>query len=164
MEVYCRILFLFLLSHTFPWMNKFLFTENVFLPCLIKQESCRSSHCSGAANDHVTAFFQDRPILVFSHNLRYSLLKNTRYPNLWPPCGGIWSNSIILSFMGKYSSQGLSFFSTMAYIFWTAYVNYLKFGIKISATIKIRGNFELSKFKLPWLLDDVITKGQNFKK
>ena len=23
------------LSHMFPWMNKLLFTENIFLPCLI---------------------------------------------------------------------------------------------------------------------------------
>ena len=37
--------FLFLLSHMFPWMNKFLITENIFLPRLIKQESCRSWHC-----------------------------------------------------------------------------------------------------------------------
>ena len=37
-------LFSFLLSHMFPWMNKFLFTENNFLPRLINQESCRSSH------------------------------------------------------------------------------------------------------------------------
>ena len=37
---------------------------------------------SGAANDYVAAFFQDRPIFVFSENLGYSLLKNARYPNL----------------------------------------------------------------------------------
>ena len=36
--------FRFLLSHMFPWMNKFLITENIFLPRLIKQGSCRSSH------------------------------------------------------------------------------------------------------------------------
>ena len=59
---------------------------------------------SGAANNHVTAFFQDRPIFCFSDNLGYSLLKNTRYPNLWPPYRGIWSNSIILSFVDKYRS------------------------------------------------------------
>ena len=58
---------------------------------------------SGAANDHVTAFFEDRPTFSFSADLGYSLLKNAPYPNLWPPYGGIWSNSIILSFMGKYS-------------------------------------------------------------
>ena len=34
-----------LLSHIFPWMNKFFITENIFLPRLLKQESCRSSHC-----------------------------------------------------------------------------------------------------------------------
>ena len=28
--------FLFLLSHMFPWMNKFLITENMFLPRLVK--------------------------------------------------------------------------------------------------------------------------------
>ena len=72
---------------------------------------------SGAATDHVAAFFQDRTIIVFSDNLGYSLLKNSRYPNLWPPCGGIWSNSTILSFMGIYSSRGLVFFSPMTYIF-----------------------------------------------
>ena len=55
-------------------------------------------------------FFQDRPIFVFSDNLGYSLLKNARYPILWPPHGGIWSNSIIVNFMGKYSLQGLDFF------------------------------------------------------
>ena len=37
--------FLFLLSHMFPWMKKFLITENMFLPRLVKQKSCRSSHC-----------------------------------------------------------------------------------------------------------------------
>ena len=65
---------------------------------------------SGAANDHVAAFFQDRPIFVFSDNLGYPLLKNAWYPNLLPPCGGIRLNSIILSFMDKYSSRGLVFF------------------------------------------------------
>ena len=44
-KVYYRILFLFLLSRMLPWMNKFLITENIFLPRLIQQESCRSSHC-----------------------------------------------------------------------------------------------------------------------
>ena len=39
----------------------------------------------------------------------------------------------------------------MTYIFWTAYVNYLKLGIKIASTIKVQ-----SMFKLPWLLDNVI--------
>ena len=68
------------------------------------------NYISGAANDHVAAFFQDRPIFVFSDNLGYSLLANARYPNLCLPCGGIWSNSLILSFMGKYSFQGLVFF------------------------------------------------------
>ena len=34
----------FLRSHMFPWMNKFIFTENIFLPRLIKDESCRSLH------------------------------------------------------------------------------------------------------------------------
>ena len=34
----------FFTSHMFPWMNKFLFTENSFLPRLIKQESSWSSH------------------------------------------------------------------------------------------------------------------------
>ena len=29
---YKMLLFLFLLSHMFPWMNRFLFTENNFLP------------------------------------------------------------------------------------------------------------------------------------
>ena len=29
-KVYYRILFLFLLSHMFPWMDKFLITENIF--------------------------------------------------------------------------------------------------------------------------------------
>ena len=72
---------------------------------------------SGAANDHVAAFSQDRPIFFFSDNLGCSLLKNVRYPNLWPPCRGIWLNSIILSFVGKYSSRGLIFFSPMAYVF-----------------------------------------------
>ena len=28
--------FLFLLLHMFPWMNKFLITENMFLPRLVK--------------------------------------------------------------------------------------------------------------------------------
>ena len=37
--------FLFLLSHMLSWMNKFLITENMFLPRLVKQESCKSSHC-----------------------------------------------------------------------------------------------------------------------
>ena len=65
---------------------------------------------SGAANKHVAAFFQDRSTFVFSDNLGYSLLKNARYPNLLPPCGGIWSNFIILTFMGKNSSRGVVFF------------------------------------------------------
>ena len=47
------------------------------------------NYISGAANDHVAAFFQDRPIFVFSDNLGYSLSKNARYPNLWLPYGGI---------------------------------------------------------------------------
>ena len=58
------------------------------------------------ANGHAAAFFEDRPIFVFSVNLGYSLLKNAQHPNLWPPHGGIWSNFIIFTFMGKYSSQG----------------------------------------------------------
>ena len=37
-----NFVFSFLLSHM---LNKFLFTENNFLPSLIKQENCRSSHC-----------------------------------------------------------------------------------------------------------------------
>ena len=40
----------------------------------------------------------------------------------------------------------VSFFSPMAHIFWTAYVNYLKFGIKILTTIKVKGKFEQSMF------------------
>ena len=44
-KVYYTALFIFLFSHMFPWMNKFLITENIFLPRLIKQESYRSSHC-----------------------------------------------------------------------------------------------------------------------
>ena len=35
-----------LLSHMFPCMNKFLFTEDNFLPRLIKQESNSSPHCT----------------------------------------------------------------------------------------------------------------------
>ena len=35
-----------------------------------------SSIFSRAANNHVTAFFQDRPIFVFSGNLGYSILKH----------------------------------------------------------------------------------------
>ena len=84
-------------------------------------------------------FFRIGQFLFFSDNLGYSLLKNVSYPNLWPPCGGIWSNSIVLSFMGKYSSLKLVFFSPMTYIFWTAYVNYLKF----ATTIKVKGKFDL---------------------
>ena len=45
---------------------------------------------SRAADDHVTAFFQDRPFFVFSDNLGYSLLKNARHPNFWLPCEGVW--------------------------------------------------------------------------
>ena len=46
LQVYYRILlFLFLLSHIFPWVNKFLSTEDSFLPRLTKQESYSSSHC-----------------------------------------------------------------------------------------------------------------------
>ena len=42
---------------------------------------------SRAANDHVNAFFQDRPIFYlifffFVDNLGYSLFKNARFPNL----------------------------------------------------------------------------------
>ena len=37
--------FLFSLSHMFPLMNKFLITENMYLSRLVKEESCRSSHC-----------------------------------------------------------------------------------------------------------------------
>ena len=122
-----------------------------------------SSIFSGAANNHVTAFFQDRPIFVFSHNLGYSILKYALYPKFWPPCGGIWSNSIMLSFMGKYSSCGLVF-SPLTYIFWTACGNYLKFGIKITTTIKVKQKFKRSMFQLPWLLDDVIPKCQNCEK
>ena len=33
--------YFFLFSYMFSWMNKFLFTENMFLPRIIKQESCR---------------------------------------------------------------------------------------------------------------------------
>ena len=40
---------------------------------------------SGAVNNHVTAFFQDRPIFCFSDNLSYSLFKIAQYPNLWLP-------------------------------------------------------------------------------
>ena len=29
----------FLISHMFPWLNKLLITENIFLPHLIKQEA-----------------------------------------------------------------------------------------------------------------------------
>ena len=43
-------------------------------------------------------------------------------------------------------APGVSFFSPMTYIFWTAYVNSLKFGIKIAATIKVKGKFEQSMF------------------
>ena len=35
----------FLLSHMFLWMNNFLFTENNFLPRLIKQENYSCPHC-----------------------------------------------------------------------------------------------------------------------
>ena len=55
-------------------------------------------------------FFRIGQFFCFSDNLDYSLLKNAWYPNLWPPYGGIWLNSIILSVMGKYSSQRLVFF------------------------------------------------------
>ena len=34
----------------------------------------------------------------------------------------------------------------MTYILWTAYCNYLKFGIKIATTIKVQGKFEQSMF------------------
>ena len=37
---------------------------------------------SGAANDHVATFFQDRPIFVFSDNLGYSISKSAYYSNL----------------------------------------------------------------------------------
>ena len=43
-------------------------------------------------------------------------------------------------------TPGVSFFLPMAHIFWTAYVNYLKFGIKILTTIKVKGKFEQSMF------------------
>ena len=33
------IAFIFLLSHMFPWMNKFLITENMFLPRLINRKA-----------------------------------------------------------------------------------------------------------------------------
>lgn len=49
-------------------------------------------------------FFQDRPGFVFSDNLGYSLWKNAQYPNLWRLYRGIWSNGIILIFIGKYIS------------------------------------------------------------
>ena len=39
------LLFHFLLSRMFPWMNKFLFTENNFLTSLIKKENYSSSRC-----------------------------------------------------------------------------------------------------------------------
>ena len=54
--------------------------------------------------------FRIGQFLFFSDNLVYSLSKNAWYPNLWLPCGGIWSNSIMLSSMDKYSSRGLVFF------------------------------------------------------
>ena len=105
----------FLLKWHFDWQCKYgkssltFGTERLFelLPCM---------HGSGAANDHVAAFFQDRPIFAFSDNLGYSLLKHARYPNLWPPCEGTWSNSVLLSFMGKYSSRGLVFFTYDLYL------------------------------------------------
>ena len=31
--------FIFLLSHMFPWMNKFLITENMFLPRLVNRKA-----------------------------------------------------------------------------------------------------------------------------
>ena len=34
----------FTLIYMFPWMNNFVFTENNFPPCLIKQESYRSPY------------------------------------------------------------------------------------------------------------------------
>ena len=43
-------------------------------------------------------------------------------------------------------APGGHFFSPMTYIFWTAYVNYLKFGMKIATNIKVKGNFEQSMF------------------
>ena len=64
---------------------------------------------SGTTNAHVTVF-QNRSISIFSDNLGYFLLKNAQYPNLWPPCEGIWSKSSILSFMEKFSTQRLVFF------------------------------------------------------
>ena len=39
------LLFLFLLSHMFLCMNKFFFTENNFLSCLITQGSYSFPHC-----------------------------------------------------------------------------------------------------------------------
>ena len=79
------------------------------------------------------------------YNLGYSLLKNARCPNLWLPYEDSRSNSIILSFMGKCTSQNLVSFSSMTYIFWTAYDNCLKFGMKIG-TINIKWKFEQTKF------------------
>ena len=35
----------FILTYV-PWMKIFLFTENIFLPRLTKQESSRSLHCT----------------------------------------------------------------------------------------------------------------------
>ena len=63
---------------------------------------------SRAANDHVTAFFQERPIFVFSDNLGYSLLKTARYPNLWPPCGGFVRTPLYLVLANV--ATGLVFF------------------------------------------------------
>ena len=41
----CNFFYSHICSLGWTWMNKFLFTENNLLPRLIKQESCRSSHC-----------------------------------------------------------------------------------------------------------------------
>ena len=102
-SIICMILFKVQDHQQSLWLEKiFLSTAKTFVNWDL--------FYSGAANNHVAAFFQDRPIFVSSDNLGYSLSKDTWYPNLWPPCGGIWLNSIILSFMGKYSSWGLVFF------------------------------------------------------
>ena len=44
-KVYYKIYFFFYFLHLFLWMSKFLIRKNIFLPRLVKRESCRSSHC-----------------------------------------------------------------------------------------------------------------------
>ena len=84
------------LSHGIPLRGKQLSNKEK----IVSAVSC----VSGAANDHNTAFFRIGQFFfyIYIYNLSYSLLKNTRYPNLWPPYGGNWSKTIIFSFMGKY--------------------------------------------------------------